>query len=213
MREKTANSFCTADAENAALAFSLWQGTQQESVDEYLLRKRKVELISLVRQVIKNELSDKDREIVTLHWYKGKSITDTAKVLGIDRSSVSRRLDKINDIIYDKLKYAIEYRYGRDYSASVKMIIKNKDALCLVSEDLSSPCSRIKHLRQTQGFTLEDVQAMTGIDAVKFDEIEKGKREISVRDIIKIATAFRTSGDYIIFGTSKGGAANGFINQ
>ena len=213
MREKVANSFCTADIDNAALAFSLWQGTQQETVDQYLLRKRKVELNCLVKQVIKNELSEKDKEIVELHWYKGKNIKDTAEILGIDRSNVSRRLDKINDIIYDKLKYAMEYRYGKDYSASVKMIIKNKDALCLVSEDLSSPCKRIKHLRQTQGFTLDDVQAMTGISTQKLDEMEKGARDISVRDIIRIATAYKASADYIIFGTNKGGAANGFINQ
>lgn len=213
MREKNANSFSAADVDNAALAFSLWQGTQHETIDEYLLRKRKIELICLVKKVIKNELDEKDREIVDLHWYNGKNITDTAKVLGIDRSSVSRRLDKINDIIYDKLKYAMEYRYGKDYSSSVKMIIKNKDALCLVSEDLSSPCKRIRHLRLTQGFTLEDAQSMTGIDAHKLDDIEKGKREISVKDIIRIATAFKTSGDYIIFGSDKGGTAYGFINQ
>lgn len=213
MREKISNSFCTADVDNAALAFSLWQGTQQETIDEYLLRKRKVELNCLVKQVIKNELSDKDKEIVNLHWYKGMSITDTAKVLGIDRSSVSRRLDKINNIIYDKLKYAMEYRYGRDYSASVKMIIKNKDALCLVSEDLSSPCRRIKNLRQTQGFTLEDVQSMTGISSRKLDEMEKGTRDISVRDVMRIATAYKASSDYIIFGLNKGGTANGYVNQ
>ena len=213
MREKTASSFCTADAENADLAFSLWQGTQHETVDEYLLRKRKVELTCLVKKVISNELSDKDREIVNLHWYKGKSITHTAKVLGIDRSSVSRRLDKINDIIYDKLKYAMEYRYGKDYSASVKMIIKNKDALSIVSEDLSAPGERIRNLRQTQGFSLKDAEDMTGIGAEKFDAIEKGTKDISVNDVIRIATAFRTSGDYIIFGTKRGGAANGFINQ
>ncbi|MBO7319767.1 MAG: helix-turn-helix domain-containing protein [Clostridia bacterium] len=212
MREKLSNSFTTADYENAALAFSLWQGTQHETVDEYLLRKRKIELNCLVKKVISNELSDLDREIVRLHWYNGNSITDTAKVLGIDRSKVSRRLDKINDTIYDKLKYAMEYRYGRDYSASVKMIIKNKDALCLVSEDLSSPCKRIRNLRVTQGFTLEDAQTMTGIDVKKLDEMEKGKRDISVRDVVRIATAFKASGDYIIFGSDKGGTAHGFIN-
>ena len=54
MREKLSNSFTTADYENASLAFSLWQGTQHETVDEYLLRKRKIELNCLVKKVIKN---------------------------------------------------------------------------------------------------------------------------------------------------------------
>ena len=213
MREYTESSFHPIDFENARIAFNNWQGSYFESIDEYLLRKRKIELNCLVRHVIESELSETDREIVNFHWYQGNSITDTAKLLGLDHSNVSRRLSKINDIIYDKLKYAIEYRYGKDYSASVKMIIKNKDALCLISEDFSSPALRIKGLRETQGMTLEDTQKMTGISKTKLEAIEKGKAEISVNDIIRIATAFKTSGDYIIFGKKEGGAAIEHIHQ
>lgn len=213
MREHTQNSFQCCDFENAQAAFNAWESTQFETIDEYLLRKRKIELNCLVNHIIKTELSEKDKEYVNLYWYKGKSITDIAKISGLDRSSVSRRLNKINDIIYDKLKYAIEYRYGKDYSASVKMIIKNKDALCLVSDDFDSPANRIKNLRQRQGLTLEETQNMTGINIRRLSAIENGEKEISVNDIIRIATAFKTSGDYIIFGKKEGGAAIEFINQ
>ena len=34
-------------------------------------------------------------------------------------------IEKINTIIYDKLKYAIEYRYGRGYSDASEIIIKS----------------------------------------------------------------------------------------
>ena len=127
MRNNENNSFNKSDFENAQLAFSLWQSTQHESVDEYVMRKRKIELNCLVREVIENELSDKDKMIVQLHWFRGKCINEVAQTVGIDRSNISRRLDKINDIIYDKLKYALQYRYGKDYSSSVRVIIKNKD--------------------------------------------------------------------------------------
>ena len=121
MRENDNNSFNKSDYENAQLAFSLWQSKQQETIDEYLMRKRKIELNCLVRQVIENELCAIDKTIVQLHWYRGKTVNETAEAIGIDRSNISRRLDKINDIIYDKLKYAIQYRYGKDYSSSVKV--------------------------------------------------------------------------------------------
>ncbi len=213
MRENAQNSFQQADIEGAKSAFRYWQSTKYETIDEYLLRKRKVELNCLVNRVIESELTEKDKNLVKLHWYEGKNVTETAKVLGLERSAVSRRLDKINEIIYDKLKYAIEYRYGKDYSSSVKMIIKNKDALCLISEDFESPAGRIKNLRQRQGFSLEETEIMTGIGKKKLESIENGERELSVSDIIRFATAFKTSGDYIIFGKKEGGAANGFIHQ
>ena len=94
------NTFYKSDYENAQLAFSLWQGKQHETLDEYMLRKRKIELNCLVREVIENELSDTDKIIVQLHWYDNKTINQIAEIIGIDRSNVSRRLDKINGIIY-----------------------------------------------------------------------------------------------------------------
>ena len=211
MRENN-NSFSQADYENAQLAFSLWQGTQQETIDEYMMRKRKIELHNLVRLVIENELTDTDKAIVQLHWFKQKNINEVAQHIGLDRSNVSRRLDKINDIIYDKLKYALQYRYGKDYSASARLIIKNKDALCIVSDAEDTVAQRIKNLRLRQGMTLKDTQDMTGIRESRLQDIEKGKCQATVEDIRLIATAFKTSGDYIIFGKKKGDFANGFIN-
>ena len=211
MRENN-KSFSQADYENAQLAFSLWQGTQQETIDEYMMRKRKIELHNLVRLVIENELTDTDKAIVQLHWFKQKNINEVAQHIGLDRSNVSRRLDKINDIIYDKLKYALQYRYGKDYSASARLIIKNKDALCIVSDAENTVAQRIKNLRLRQGMTLKDTQDMTGIRESRLQDIEKGKCQATAEDIRLIATAFKTSGDYIIFGKKKGDFANGFIN-
>lgn len=200
MRNKISNSFSVSDIDNASYAFSLWQGTKSESIDEYLMRKRKIELNCLLNKIIENELCDRDRQIVKLHWFAGNSITETAKILNIDRSTVSRHLDKINNIIFDKMKYAIEYRYGKDFSSSVSVIIKNKDALFLVKESTDSPARRIMKLRKQQGFTLKDAGAMTGISAKRFEELENSSEKISAEDIRRIATAFRTTADYIIFG-------------
>ena len=213
MREYDNNSFSQSDYDNAQLAFSLWQSTQHETVDEYMMRKRKIELNCLVREVIENELDEKDKTIVKLHWYKGKSINQVAEIIGIDRSNISRRLDKINDIIYDKLKYALQYRYGKDYSSSVRVIIKNKDALCILSDSAETVGQRIKNLRLRQGLSLCDACEMTNIKEKRLEEIEKDKCPATAEDIRLIATAFKTSGDYIIFGKKKGDFANGFNHQ
>jgi transcriptional regulator with XRE-family HTH domain len=202
MKDKRTNSFSLSDIDSAAYAYNNWQGTRSESIDEYLMRKRKIELNCLLKKIIANELNDKDKEIVKFHWFEGLSISETAKILNVDRSTISRRLDKINDIIYDKMKYAVEYRYGRDYSSSVAVIIKNKDALCLINEKNDSPGRRIRNLRMRQGFTLDDTGAMTGIAPKRIKAIENETEEISADDIKRIATAFRTTADYIVFGNN-----------
>ena len=200
MREKISNSFLRPDIDDAAAAFNKWQGTRSESLDEYLLRKRKIELSCLLNKIIENELTDADRQIVRLHWFEGNTVTKTAEILNVDRSTVSRRLEKINDVIYDKMKYAVEYRYGKDYSSSLRVIIKNKDALFLINEEEDSPAMRIMNLRKRQGFTLDDAGAMTGLGAKRIEAIENESEKISVNDIRRIATAFRTTADYIVFG-------------
>ena len=212
MSDNYENSFYKSDYENAKEAFSKWQSKQHESIDDYLMRKRKVELLSLVREVIENELEETDKDIVRFHWYLGKSITETAELIGSSRSSVSRRLDKINDIIYEKLKYALHYRYGKDFSASARLIIKNKDALCVLQENEETVAQRIKLLRIRQGMTIRDSKEMTGISISRLEAIEENRCQPTAEDIRLIATAFKTSGDYIIFGKKKGDFANGFIN-
>lgn len=202
MKDKRTNSFSLSDMDNAAFVYNNWQGTRSESIDEYLLRKRKIELNCLLKKIISNELNDKDKEIVNFHWFEGRTISETAKILNVDRSTISRRLEKINEIIYDKMKYAIEYRYGKDYSSSVAVIIKNKDALCLINEKEDSPARRIKNLRIRQGFTLDDTGAMTGITPKRIEAIENESTDISVNDIRRFATAFRTTADYIVFGNN-----------
>ena len=128
-------------------------------------------------------------------------------------SETIERLDKINDVIYNNLKYALQYRYGKDYSSSVKVIIKNKDALRFFPDSADTVSGRIQNLRLSQSFSLKDTSEMTGISEKHLCEIEKGQCQATADDVRRIATAFKTSGDYIIFGKKKGDFANGFINQ
>lgn len=200
MKENT--SFDEVDYETARQQYNSWMSKQSESLDEFIVRKRKIELISLVKKVIENELNEKEKEIVRLHWYENKSVTQTAQILCVDKSTVSRRLDKINDIIYDKLKYAIEYRFGNDYAQLARLIVKSKDAMCsFVKSD--SIAGRIKKLRISQGLTQEELSEMTGIAKGTLEKIESASVEANTTQIAKISTVFKVSADYIIFGNKE----------
>lgn len=193
------NSFTASDYINAKESFVRWQGNISESLDSYILRQRKAELNELVRKVIENELSDYDRAIVTMRWYENYTASEIADKLGVDRSTVNRHLEKSNNIIYDKLKYAIEYRYGKSYSKEAKLIIKNTDAYgCTVkSKDISD---RIKSLRRSQCLSLGDLEELTGIDTNRLTEIEEQGSKMTMTELKKFCTFYRCSSDYILFG-------------
>ena len=193
------NSFTLQERRDSQEAFALWQAQINETVDAYTLRKRKSELYALVRRIIKNELDPRQQEIVRLHWYEEKSLNEIAEILGIDRSTMYRIDKKINEIIYDKLKYAIEYRFGKSFSDSAPLIIKsNPSACCPV--DGKDIAHRLRDLRLRQSLDTRDVATVTGINKSRLDFIENQGEQITAYELSKLTKLFGTTSDYIIFG-------------
>ncbi len=205
------NSFEKEEYALAREAFAAWQSKNHEDVDEYILRQRKCELNELVNRVIDNELTVTDRLIVNLHWYQGYSKSEIARKLSIEPSTVSRRLDKITDIIYDKLKYAIEYRYGPVYLHKTKLMLKSKDAFFSYSEP-EVLSGRIKQLRMKQGLEISEVSEMTGISVKALKETEEKGRELTATEIRKLSVFYGVTTDYIIFGSNPFPSRKGDFN-
>ena len=196
------NSFKSEDYLQAMEAFQKWQGKQNETVNEYILRKRKVELGALVKQVIRDELTKEQKILVELHWYNNLSTTQIAERLGLSRSTVFRKLENINNIIYDKLKYAMMYRYGEVFAKDVKLIIKNDDALYCHGEPEDIP-KRIVQLRKQQFLTPEQVSEGTGISISRLEMLEKGKSPLTATELKRLSVFYRVSSDYIVFGKNR----------
>ncbi len=193
------NSFTLQERRDSREAFALWQAEANETVDAYTLRKRKAELYALVRRIIKDELEPRQQEIVRLHWYEGKSLIEIADILGIDKSYIYRIDKKINEIIYDKLKYAIEYRFGKNFSDNAPLLIKSNPAACYPVEgkDISH---RLRNLRLRQCLDTKDVEKATGINASRLDFIESKGEQITAYELSRLTRLFGTTSDYIIFG-------------
>lgn len=63
-----------------------------EGCDEYYRNKKRT-LIKLIKAVMENELTDKQREVVTLVKIQGLKGKDAAHILNINPSTVSRHLE------------------------------------------------------------------------------------------------------------------------
>lgn len=193
------NSFTLQEKSDAHEAFSLWQGKTNETVDEYTLRKRKAELYALVRRVIKNELDSRQQEIVRLHWYEGKSLSEIAVILDLNKTTVCRIDKKINEIIYDKLKYALEYRFGKEFSDTAPLVIKdNLTACCPI--DGESIAHRLRNLRLRQNLDTAAVARATGIKQSRIELIESQGEQATAEELSRLTRLLGTTSDYIIFG-------------
>lgn len=200
------NVFTRQEQSEAKEAFALWQGKEAEQLDEYTLRKRKAELYALVRKVIKNELDPSMQEFVRLYWYEEKSLSEISEIMGLDKSTLSRKEKKINDIIYDKLKYAMEYRFGKAFNETARLVIKSRSPVCYPC-DGESISQRIRNLRLRQSLEARDIAEATGIGKKRMDLIEKEGGQATADELSRLARLFGTTSDYIIFG-NKGGICN-----
>ena len=72
----TKTSFDLYDYWQTVNAFGHIYAGEKSRFDELLMRKRKAELCALLHKVIQNELDEKDRLLIRLHWYQGKTPDD-----------------------------------------------------------------------------------------------------------------------------------------
>lgn len=87
-----ANEF---DAKINELAFSGSVNTQDSAE----------KLKKIMARVIKDDLTARQREIITLYYYKMYGVSEIAEILGISPSSVSRTIKRARDRIYKYMKY------------------------------------------------------------------------------------------------------------
>lgn len=196
------DSFAVSDYYLAKKAFSVWQSDQYAELDDYLLRQRKAELYALVNKVVKNELDKTDQLVVKLRFEKEYSLKQIASVLGVDTSTVSRRLNKIDDTLYEKLKYALDYRFGKN-AESALMLVKKQLAPALKKETEANVSSRLRSLRRKNYISLAELARCTCLPVSKLEKAEKGELILSAADIIRLSEFYAVTSDFILFGKKR----------
>ena len=88
--------FC-ADKEIAALIGD----TESDNSEKHRL------MLKILRKVISEELTERQREMITLYYFDRANIPQIAEKLGVNRSTVSRTISRGRRNIMEKMKYFI----------------------------------------------------------------------------------------------------------
>lgn len=62
-----------------------------------------------LRDILEHDLTDRQREMLMLYYYKGKNEEDVAQQLGVNKSTVSRTLDRAKKRIHKHLRFYFDY--------------------------------------------------------------------------------------------------------
>lgn len=64
-------------------------------------------MIKIMRNIIENELSERQRQMIGLYYFRRMNIPEIAETLGVNRSTVSRTLSRGRRNILEKMKYFV----------------------------------------------------------------------------------------------------------
>lgn len=64
-------------------------------------------MLKIMRNIIENELSERQRQMIALYYFNRLNIPEIAERLGVNRSTVSRTISRGRRNIMEKMKYFI----------------------------------------------------------------------------------------------------------
>lgn len=162
--------------------------------------QQRAALSALVRRVIREELNEKDRLLIRLHWYRGKSADEIAQLIGLDRSVVYRRLDRIHKTIYDKLKYAVDFRFDEPFRSEAKELLQNAGKNTFTLEALDSIGSRLARARKQRRLSLTEIHRTAGIRPERMCQLESDGRQMMMVELSALTKLLDIGVNELLFG-------------
>ena len=199
----TKTSFDLYDYWQTVNTFSHIYEDDKPRFDALMMRMRKAELCALLHRVIRNELNEQDRLLIRMHWYQGKTAEEIAAILELDRSSVYRRIERITNTLFEKLKYAVSYRYDNDFSQSAAKLMQ-KD-LCTELQARENEPATLRKYRKGMFLTKEELASLLGLSASRIAELERDTACMTVGELRKFTALFGVSADTLLFGSTERG--------
>ena len=157
-------------------------------------------LQALVRRVIREEFNEQDRLLIRLHWYRGKSAEEIAQLIGLDRSTVFRRMDRIHKTIYDRLKYAVDYRFDDAFRSEAHETLQQADRGALALEALDGIGARLQNARRRQRLSLGEVSRRAGIPQERMRLLESDGRRMMMTELSALCKTLGLGVNELLFG-------------
>lgn len=172
-----------------------------ERQDEYLERKREVDMSVLLERVIENDLSDTQRRVLKKIAVDGQKAQMIAEELSVNISTVYRIYNNAVEKIRELLKYAVMYQ--RDCLKEELLPLDIKKYLCCLAIKNFSEKSinhRIRALMMRERISLNQLCEACGIEEKRMKLILESTEQISPQEAVVISVFLNTTTDYLLKG-------------
>lgn len=194
-------SMSADEAAMASLAYRQWERAQAESMAEYVHRRRTVDLSVLVEDAIQNELTQREREIVTMHYYDCLEVRQIAQQLHVSKSAVSRTLDRAMKKIHRVLRYAVQYQYNLKNVSFLPLAVREATVTAAARRrTVGSFAERLVQARQCENISQDKLSACVQIVPERLARLESGDALPDADEILRLALFFGMTTDQLLKG-------------
>ena len=114
-----------------------------------------------------------------------------------------KKIERITNTLFEKLKYALSYRYDNDFSSSASALLRGDLQRELQSSEKAG--TALRQYRKKVCLTTAELGAMLGISQARVEAIEKDADKMSVGELRQCMTLFGVSADSLLFGATERG--------
>ncbi len=171
-----------------------------ETPAAYAFRKREVDMSVLLERAVRLELTEVEREAITLHWYDNESVTSIAEKKKISPAAVTKTLNRAKEKLERVLIYAVLYQQDITDESIIPVIIGRARVIAAARNTVGGTIGdRIMRLRQSQCLNLKTLGDATGISVSRLKKIEYGT-DPTVKEVIALSEFFEVTADFILKG-------------
>ena len=190
------------EAAMAQLAYSQWERAEAESMAEYISRRRTVDLASLVRQIVEEELTGSEQLVVRMRYYENLTPLEIAKRLNLHKSTVSHAIADGEAHIRHCLKYVVQYQYDMLHVPFLPLAVRAAMVVSSARYGKADAASRLLRLRLGENLTLAAVCAAVDIPTKRLHAIETGQAVPDARELLRLASFYGVCADLILKGAT-----------
>ena len=189
------------EAAMAQLAYAQWERAEAEDMAHYVSRRRTVDLALLVRQVIDEELTPVERQVICLRYDDGLLPFEIAKQLQMNKANVSRALQRAHARIRQNLKYVLRYQYNLRNVSFLPLAVRQALVISGVRRaKVYTSGARLRTLRKGENLTIEEAAAGTGIFPARLRALEQDAAAPDADELLRLSAFYGVCADSILKG-------------
>ncbi len=182
-------------------AYDNWLKSEHETQEEFIERKRGVDLADLVQIVIEEKLNDKEKTTIRGFWFKGMTPKEIALKSNSSVSNIYKILNNAEKKIRMYLEYVIVYQNQLIKRELIPVSVRQAISDAAVKKmKCKSIGERLKKLRVNENIPIRRLESSMQMQTGRLEFLEKGRSLPTTSELIKLTAFFNTTADYILFG-------------